>query len=154
MAVPDRVTSHATSDTGRRFVWHGLLLFLLALIGGMFVYAMANPRMGLSMHVGGLLNATFLIAIGAAWSAVVLSPGAERAAFWLLVVSSYGGSLGLLLAAVLGTRDSTPMHGAAQAAAAWRETVVMLLLNVNGVAIVVGCAIALLGFGRRGGRSR
>src|SRR5215207_4943558 len=101
MVAPEPLPSHATSDTGRRFVWHGVLLFLLGLIGGMFVYAMANPRMGLSMHVG-----------------AVLSPRAERTAFWLLVVSSYGGSLGLLLAAVLGTRDSTPMHGAAQAAVA------------------------------------
>jgi hydroxylaminobenzene mutase len=139
------------SEAGRRFVWHGVFLFLLGLIGGMFVYAMANPRMGLSMHVGTLLNATFLIAIGAAWSAVELSPRAERAAFWLLVVSSYGGSLGLLLAAVLGTRDSTPMHGAAQSASAWKEAIVTLLLNVNGLAIVVGGVIALRGLGRRTG---
>lgn len=49
----------------------------------------------------------------------------------------------------LGTHDSTPMHGAAQAASAWKEAVVALLLNVNGLAIVVGCVIALRGFSRR-----
>lgn len=148
MLSTDSVSPQVVSDTGRRFVWHGVFLFLLGLIGGMFVYAMANPRMGLTMHVGTLLNATFLIAVGAAWSAVDLSPRAERAAFWLLVLSSYGGSLGLLLAAVLGTRDSTPMHGAALSASAWKEAVVMLLLTVNGLAIVVGCVIALRGLGR------
>jgi hydroxylaminobenzene mutase len=148
MCPTDSVSPLLVPDTGRRFVWHGVFLFLLGLIGGMFVYAMANPRMGLSMHVGTLLNAAFLIAIGAAWNAVRLSPRAERAAFWLLVLSSYGGSLGLLMAAVLGTRDSTPMHGAAQSASAWKEAVVMLLLTVDGIALVVGCIIALRGLER------
>ena len=149
MSATDSVLSQSVSEPGRRLAWHGVFLFLLGLVGGIFVYAMANPRMGLTAHVGTLLNATFLVAIGVAWSAVDLSPRAERAGFWLLVVSSYGGSLGLLLAAVLGTRDSTPMHGAAQSASAWREAVVALLLNLNGVGIIVGCAIVLRGLGRR-----
>ena len=74
--------------------------------------------------------------------------GVKRAAFWLLVLSSYGGSLGLLMAAVLGTRDSTPLHGAAQSASAWKEAVVLLLLTVDGIALVVGCIIALRGLER------
>jgi len=139
---------HDLESAGRRVVWHGVLLFLLGLVGGLFVYSMANPRMGLTMHVGTLLNATFLIAIGAAWGTVTLSARAERAAFWLLVVSSYGGSLGLLLAAVLGTRDATPLHGAAQSAAAWQEALVTLVLTANGIAIMLGCIMVLRGLGR------
>ena len=143
---PEQVT---TREWGRRFIWHGLLLFLLGLIGGMFVFAMANQRMGVSAHVGTVLNATFLIALGSAWRAFVLSPRAQRWAFWLLVSSSYGGSIGLFLAAILGTHDSTPIHGAAQSASQWKESLVMVFLNVSGLAIVVGTAIALRGFGRR-----
>jgi len=134
-------------------VWHGVLLFFLGLVGGMFVSLMVNPRMGVSAHVGTVLNGTFLVALGAAWNTLDLSPRAERAAFWLLVVSSYGGSMGLFLAAILGTRDSTPIHGAAQSASAWREGLVLLTLNVCGLAILVGTALALWGLGRRATRS-
>jgi len=142
-----------TEPLGRRLVWHGVSLFLLGLVGGMFVSLMVNPRMGVSAHVGTVLNGTFLVALGAAWSALALSQRAQRAAFWLLVLSSYGGSLGLFLAAVLGTRDSTPIHGAAQSASAWREGLVLAVLNVSGLAILVGTALALWGLGRRARRS-
>ncbi|MGH7785549.1 MAG: hydrogenase [Candidatus Binatia bacterium] len=153
MRSTDALSSPMVSDLGRRTVWHGVVLFLLALIGGLFIAAMANPRMGLSMHTGTLLNATFLIALGAAWSALELSPRAERAAFAILVLSSYGGSLGLLLAALLGTRDSTPLHGAALSASAWKEALVMVVLTVNGIAIMVGCVVVLRGLGHRRGVS-
>jgi hydroxylaminobenzene mutase len=152
MASTEFSAEPATPQLGRRLVWHGLLLFLLGLVGGMFVFAMANPRMGVSAHVGTVLNGTFLIALGAAWGGLVLSPRAQRWAVWLLVLSSYGGSIGLFLAAVLGTHDTTPIHGAAQSASQWKESLVMVFLNVSGLAIVVGTAIALRGFGRRARR--
>jgi len=145
--------SRLVQPLARRMVWHGVLLFFLGLVGGMFVSLMVNPRMGVSAHVGTVLNGTFLVALGAAWNTLDLSPRAERAAFWLLVVSSYGGSMGLFLAAILGTRDSTPIHGAAQSASAWREGLVLLTLNVCGLAILVGTALALWGLGRRATRS-
>ena len=136
---------------GRRLVWHGVLLFFLGLVGGMAISAMANPRMGVSAHVGTVLNGTFLIALGAAWGGLDLSPRAQRIAFWLLVLSSYGGCLGLYLAAILGTHDSTPIHGAAQRASAWREGLVFVTLTASGIATLVGTTIALRGFGRRAG---
>lgn len=147
--MPTTTVRSAVMDAQRRLIWHGVLLFLLGLVGGVFVYSMTNPRMGLTAHVGTVMNGTFLIAIGAAWSALVLSPRWEQWTFWLLVIGSYGSNAGLLLAAVLGTRDATPMHGAAQSAAAWKEGLVTLSLVVFGVAIMAGTALALLGFGKR-----
>jgi hydroxylaminobenzene mutase len=139
-------------DPGRRLVWHGVLLFLLGLLAGTAVSAMANPRMGLSAHVGALLNGTFLIALGAAWDRTELSARAETAALWLLLFGSYGGSLGVLLAAVLGTRESTPIHGAAHSAAPWAEVLVNLTLTVPAVALLVGTVMALRAFGARARR--
>ncbi len=142
-------------EVGRRLAWHGVFLFLLGLLIGMPVSAMANPRMGVSAHVGALLNGTFLIALGAAWGLVSLSPRPEQGAYWLLVVGSYGGSLGVFLAAVLGTHDSTPIHGAAQSASQWKETLVNLTLTVSGIAILAGTVMALVGLRRIGsGRQR
>src|SRR5262249_60745047 len=80
-----------TDQARRRLVWHGVLLYLVGLLMGTVTYALANPRMGLSAHVGTLVNGIQLIALGAGWDAAALSPRAEHAGFWLLVVSSYGG---------------------------------------------------------------
>jgi hydroxylaminobenzene mutase len=137
----------------RRVIWHGVLLYLLGLLMGTATSVMANPRMGLSAHVGTVVNAILLVALGAGWDAATLSPRAERAAFWLLVVSSYGGSFGLLLAAMLGTHDSTPIHGAAQSAAAWKEVLVNAVLTGFGVAMLAGTVVVLRGFGRARGVS-
>ena len=150
-SIESRLTTRL-GEVGRRLAWHGVFVFLLGLLIGMPVSAMATPRMGVSAHVGALLNGTFLIALGAAWDLVNLSARAERGAFWLLVVGSYGGSLGVLLAAVLGTHDSTPIHGAAQAADQWKETLVNLTLTLSGIAILVGTVMALRGLRRFGAR--
>lgn len=37
-----------TADAKRRLIWHGVLLFFLGLVEGMFVQSMRNPRLGLS----------------------------------------------------------------------------------------------------------
>jgi hydroxylaminobenzene mutase len=148
-ATGRRPTTPNAPELKRRLVWHGVLLFLLGLLGGTAVSVMANPRMGLSAHVGTVLNGTFIIALGAAWDVLDLSPRAQLAAFWLVVIGSYGGCLGLLLAAVLGTRDSTPIHGAAQSAGYWSEMLVNLTLTVPGIALLVGTALVLWGLGPR-----
>src|SRR5689334_15168437 len=129
----------------RRCVRHGLFLFILGLVAGMFVQSMTNPRMGLTAHVGTVLNATFLLAIGAAWDQVRLEPGTERAAFWLLLFGSYGGCASLLLAAVLGTRNATPIAGAGYGASAASEGLVTASLYVTAIALLVGCAMVLWG---------
>ena len=144
-----RPTTADDPELKRRLVWHGVLLFLLGLLGGTAVSAMANPRMGLSAHVGTVLNGTFIVALGAGWDVLELSLRARVAAFWLVVAGSYGGCLGLLLAAVLGTHDSTPIHGAAQSAGYWAETLVAVTLTVPGIALLVGTALVLLGLGQR-----
>jgi hydroxylaminobenzene mutase len=151
--MPSPLVSTAPTDTrtlGRRLVWHGVLLFLLGLLVGLVVPAFANPRMGLSAHVGTVLNGALLVALGAAWSAIELSPRAQRGAFSLLVWGSYGGCLGLVLAAIFNTRASTPINGAAQPAGTWIEALVFLTLAVPGAAVLVGTFMALRGFGTKG----
>jgi hypothetical protein len=49
-------TGGASSESGRRLAFHGMLLFLLGLLMGAVVPAVANPRLGLSAHTGTLLN--------------------------------------------------------------------------------------------------
>jgi hydroxylaminobenzene mutase len=41
-----------------------MLLFLLGLLTGFAVQRFTNPRMGLAAHLEGVMNGTFLLALG------------------------------------------------------------------------------------------
>jgi len=50
-----------------------MFLFLLGLLTGFVEQKFANPRMGLAAHLEGVMNGTFLVALGAVWTEVNLS---------------------------------------------------------------------------------
>ena len=52
-------------NSHRRLMWHGMFLFLLGLITGFAEQHFANIRMGLAAHLEGVMNGTFLLALGA-----------------------------------------------------------------------------------------
>ena len=89
-------------DVKRRLIWHGIFLFLLGLLTGFVVQQFKNPRMGLAAHLEGVMNGTFLIALGAAWAHVRLSPRLETAAYWSGLYATYGNWLTTTLAAIFG----------------------------------------------------
>jgi len=49
----------------RRLTWHGVFLFLIGLVTGLQERRFKNMRMALSAHLEGVMNGTFLIALGA-----------------------------------------------------------------------------------------
>jgi len=51
-----------------------MFLFLLGLFTGFVEQRFANVRMGLAAHLEGVMNGTFLIALGAIWIEVRLPP--------------------------------------------------------------------------------
>jgi hypothetical protein len=53
-----------STDSQRRLIWHGMFLFLLGLLIGFVEGQVSNPRMALAAHLEGLMNGTFLIALG------------------------------------------------------------------------------------------
>ena len=134
-----------TTDLGRRLAWHGVLLFFLSLVEGMFVYSMRNPRMGLTAHVGGITTALFFLAIATLWGQVRLSHRAAAAAWWMTVLGGYGSVASLLLAALLGTSQATPIAGAGFSAPAWQETFVTAALTITGVPVLVASLLLLWG---------
>lgn len=69
------------NSRGRRLLWHGMLLFVLGLLTGLVSQNFTNPRMGLSAHLEGIMNGTFLLAVGAAWNHARLSERAASVAF-------------------------------------------------------------------------
>jgi hypothetical protein len=71
--------------TDRGLMWHGMLLFLIGLVTGLSERRFTNMRMALSAHLEGVMNGTFLIALGAVWGHVELPVGAVRHVWQLAV---------------------------------------------------------------------
>src|SRR6516165_565576 len=92
----------------RRLMWHGVLLFPLGLLTGLVEQRFTNVRMGLAAHLEGLMNSTFLIALGAIWTGVSLPPLAKGTTYWVILYGIYANRLFTTLAAVFGTPASNP----------------------------------------------
>jgi hypothetical protein len=92
--------------TNRHLMWHGIFLFLLGLFTGFAEHSFANVRMGLAAHLEGVMNGTFLLALGAVWAHVNLPPGVKTATYWIVLYATYANWLMTTLAAVFGTGHS------------------------------------------------
>ena len=136
-------------DSGRRLLWHGLLLFLLGLLTSLVVPALQNPRMGLSAHLEGVMNGGFLAILGLAWEQFVLPARAKAALFWLALYGTYMNWVSTLLAAGLGTNRRTPIAGAGFGGPAWQENLIEVGLLSLSMAILAAVLLALWGLRRR-----
>jgi hypothetical protein len=74
---------------GRRLLRYGIVLFLLGLVTGRLVQFLALPRMGLASHLRGVMNGTFLLALGLVWPHLRLRAVTLRAAYWLALAGTY-----------------------------------------------------------------
>ena len=130
---------------GRRLMWHGVFLFLLGLLAGFVEQKFSNPRMGLAAHLEGLMNGTFVLAVGGAWTAVRLPQRSIRLMFWTLLYGSYINLLVTALAATFGTAAMTPLTGATRPALGWQETLVTVGFISVGISMLVASALLLWG---------
>jgi (hydroxyamino)benzene mutase len=132
-------------ESRRKLAWHGMFLFLLGLLTGFVEQRFVNPRMGLAAHLEGVMNGTFLLALGAIWAAVKLSPGAKTAAYWIALYGTYVNWLATTLAAAFGTAALSPITGAGHSGSAWQEQLVTALFMSVGLATVATALMVLWG---------
>ena len=118
--MPATERNDSASGIDRRLALHGVVLFILGLLTGIVSPILSNPRMGLTSHLEGVMNGTFLIALGAAWRYVELEPSPAGAAYWLALYGTYVNWASTLLAGSFGTSQLTPIAGAGHSAAAWQ----------------------------------
>ena len=118
------------------------MLFLVGLLTGLVLPLTANPRAGLAGHLEGVMNGTFLVALGCAWAELRLGAVAERVVYGSLVFGSWANWGGTLLSAVLGTSKATPLAGAGHAGTWFQETLVLGILASVALAMVAGVAVA------------
>lgn len=136
-------------DFRRQLLWHGAFLFFLGLITGFVVPLFTNSRMGLSAHLQGVLNGTFLIAIGAIWSEVRLSQTRKVVAYWSVLYGAYGNWANTTLAAAFGTGALAPIAAAGRSAEPWKETLVTTIDMTVGLAIITAVVLFLFGLRRK-----
>ena len=102
--------------------------------------------MGLAAHLEGVMNGTFLLALGAAWPKVRLSSRLGAVAYWATLGGTYGNWAVTLLAATLGTAAMTPIASAGFGAQGWQEAVVTFGFVAVGISILVASGLLLFGF--------
>ncbi len=127
----------------------GALLFLLGLFSGFAIPEMTNPRMGVAGHLEGVMNGTFLIVIGVAWSKFNLASVYQSIAYWTLIYGTFANWLFVTLAAAYGTNALTPIAGAGHQGLPWQETLVSAGLFSVGITMVVATGLLTWGFFRR-----
>jgi hydroxylaminobenzene mutase len=135
-------------DSKRRLIWHGMFLFLLGLLTGFMETKFANPRMGLAAHLEGVMNGTFLIALGAVWMEVRLPLKVKIVAYWSALYGAYVNWVATGLGAALGAAALSPITGAGHGALPWQETLMTALFMSVGLAIVGASVLVLWGLRR------
>jgi hydroxylaminobenzene mutase len=144
----DTVNTIGAQERKRRLVFGGMTLLLLGLLTGFVVPSLANPRLGLSAHLEGVLNGLLLVLLGLVWSEVHLPPRAERSALGLLFYGTYANWATTTLGAAFGTSRLTPIAGAGHAGAPWQENLVAVLGVSLALSVIAGIALVLWGLRR------
>jgi (hydroxyamino)benzene mutase len=133
----------------RRMMWHGMFLFLIGLVTGLLERRFKNMRMGVSAHLEGVMNGTFLIALGAIWGYVKLPRRAEQAARGSALYGTYGNWVFTTLGAALGTAAANPITSEGHTGKPWQEKFVGAGFLSIAVSIIVSAVLTLWGLGRK-----
>lgn len=122
-----------------------MCLFLIGLLTGFAEQHFANTRMGLAAHLEGVMNGTFLIALGAIWTEVRLLPRTKATAYWTALYGTYANWFVTTLAAAFGTAALSPITGAGHRGQAWQEGLVTVGFLTVGITIVASSMLVLWG---------
>jgi hydroxylaminobenzene mutase len=124
-------------------MWHGMFLFLLGLLTGFVEQRFTNVRMGLAAHLEGVMNGTFLVALGAIWPEVRLPRAAKATAYWTTLYGTYANWFVTTLAAIFGTAALSPLTAAGHSGRPWQEVLVTAGFMSVGV-VIVACSLLVL----------
>ena len=132
-------------DTSRRLKMLGMFLFLLGLLTGFAIMSMGNPRMGLSAHLEGVMNGTFVVVSGFVWNELKISQGLRKILFATLLYGTFANWIFTLLGAILGTSKMTPLAGAGHSGTVFHENLVSAGLITVGLTMVFSLSVIVYG---------
>lgn len=134
-------------NQANQLILSGLLLFLFGLIAGLFVQKMANPRMGLSAHLEGVMNGMFLVILGLIWNRLFLKKVFLKITFWLVVYGTFANLIAVIIAAITGFGKMMPIAGGKVGTGAMEGLISFLLISLA-LCMMAACIIVLIGFYR------
>ena len=131
---------------GQRLLRVGILLFLFALLVGLAVPRFAVPRLGLSTHLLGLMQGTFLLVAGSLWPKLTLTRAVSRAGSYLAVYGCIAAWTANLLGALWGAGNSMLPIAAGQArGSVVQERIIAAGLVTAAVSLIAMAMIMLWG---------
>ena len=131
--------------SARQLMWYGMFLFLLGLLTGLMELRFTNMRMGVSAHLEGVMNGTFLVALGAIWNEVKLPPATKATAYWTALFGTYVNWFTTTLGAAFGTAANNPISSAGHHGQPWQESLAGAGFLSVAIAIIVASLVVLWG---------
>ncbi|MEZ5082244.1 MAG: hypothetical protein R2750_02140 [Bacteroidales bacterium] len=132
-------------NQANRLIYSGVLLFFLGLIVGLVVPILANPRMGVSSHIEGVLNGIFLIILGLIWNKIMLSEIWLKITFWLAIYGTFMNWFGILIAAIFNGGKMLGVMANGREGIPIVEGIVGFSLISLSIAMIVICITTLIG---------
>jgi hydroxylaminobenzene mutase len=127
---------------GHRLLQLGIFLFLIGLLTGFVVPHLANPRMGLSSHLEGILNGFFLVLIGLLWPKLRLSRPWLAITFWLAIYGTFANWAATLMAAIWGAGSAMPIAALGHQGTPFQEGIInFFLLTLSGAMVAVSLLV-------------
>jgi hydroxylaminobenzene mutase len=127
-----------------KLLFFGVLLFFLGLVVGILIPVMANPRMGLSSHLEGVMNGIFLIVLGLIWNRLELSERSLSVTYWLSLFGTFANWFAVLMAAIFNSGKMMPL-AAGKEGPPFIEGIVSFLLVSLSIAMLTICIIVMTG---------
>ncbi|MEK7996983.1 MAG: hydrogenase [Planctomycetota bacterium] len=138
--------SDSRAREGQRLLRVGVLLFLFALLVGLAVPRFAVPRVGLSTHLLGLMQGTFLLVAGLLWPKLKLTRAVSRAGSYLAIYGCLAAWTANLLGALWGAGNSMFPIAAGQARGnVGQERIIAAGLVTAAVSLIAMAMIILWG---------
>ncbi len=139
----------STERQAHRLLLLGAWLLLLGLLTGLLVPVLANPRMGLSSHIEGVLNGMLLLMLGLIWPRLVLSDRWRRIAAACAIYGTFANWASMLVAAVLDAGAQLTVAAEGRAGSPMAEGLVNFGLASLTLAMLVAAVTLIAGLRRR-----
>jgi hydroxylaminobenzene mutase len=139
-------TSNWASRQGHHLLQGGLLLFLVALLVGLMIPKFAVPRLGLSVHLLGIMQGTFLAVLGLLWPKLKLTHMIAWIGFWLILYGFFAAWIANVLAGVWGAGSSLlPMAAGPAQGSPLQEGIIMIGLGTAAMSQITALLLVLWG---------
>jgi hydroxylaminobenzene mutase len=131
---------------GHRLLQVGGLLFFLGLLAGLAVPTFTVPRLGLSTHLLGIMQGTFLIVGGLLWPKLRFTGFASRMGHALAIYGCFSAWTANLLGAIWGAGNTMlPMAAGAARGSSFHEGAIRVLLMSAALSLVTVAVLILWG---------